>query len=293
MIKARLLGAVAVILFAMASAEAGTVVIDRTFSTPVPFPQFGLAFDPSSNTLFGIANAGLTGPIVEFDLDGNALRTITLLPQHNSIGVAVKPGQAIYYWQNTGRSLRTADYLSGVTVDTDIIEPFGLQTYVGSIAYDAVTASLILPIAGSNPPLGIFAGFDFVTPGTSTVASFVPFDFETEADIALIFGLVATGDSYYVLGQRSSSGGDHIVRIDRTTLHVLDAYDLGTPSQTYHGLALDPATGHFYTTRWETGAQEIHLVARETTIPEPASLLLLGAGAAVLLAGRRRRRPGR
>ena len=238
---------------------AGSVVVVDSFESPLPPPRFGLAFDSSTGTLWGIENLNRRPNIMNFDLSGNLIQGFVGEGNFNSTGIAVDPnGQHIYYWQNLNRHLQQARYPDGTFVGTTQL-PFGYQNAVDSIAYDPVLNRVVLAKRTApfvSPPT---PGFDFVIPGSGIDFS-VELDFKEVADLSFILGFALTQDSYWLLGPNDAGTHDQIVQIDRATGHLVDRFILpNSHGQTYRGLALDPSTGLFYANFSDEGIRALRL----------------------------------
>jgi hypothetical protein len=251
--------AVMLCVIAMLAADipgyAGIAEVVDSFESPLPHPRFGLDFDSSTGTLWGIENSFAPHNIMNFDLSGNLIQGFVGVTGGNSTGIAVDPnGQHIYYWQS--RFLQQASYPDGALLGTTQF-PNGYTVSVISIAYDPILNRVVL--AKRNPPtVGAPApGFDFVIPGAGVDFS-IELDFKKVADLGLILGFVLTQDSYWLLGPTASNTRDQIVRIDRATGQLVDRFILpNSHGQTYRGLALDPSTGLFYTNFSDEGIRVI------------------------------------
>jgi hypothetical protein len=263
--------AVVLCIVAMLTADipsyAGIAEVVESFESPLPFPQFGLAFDTNTRTLWGIENRGNnpTGRpnIMNFDLSGNLIQGFDGVAGFNSTGIAVDPnGQRIYYWQNLSRALHQASYPDGAFLGTTQF-PFGYQNSVQVIDYDPVLNRIVLAkteVVSPSVGIDIRPGFDFVIPGSGI-------DFSVELDLTevagltnAILGFALTQDSYWLLGPNSAGTRDQIVQIDRATGHLVDRFILpNSHGQTYRGLALDPSTGLFYTNFSNEGIRVIKL----------------------------------
>jgi hypothetical protein len=249
---------------------AGTVEVVSSFSSPLPFPRFGLDFDTSTGTLWGIENSKARPNIMSFDLSGNLIQGFIGEGDFNSTGIAVDPhGQRIYYWQNLGRNLQQAHYPDGAFLGTTQF-PFGYQNAVLFIDYDPVLNRVVMAksrVFSPSQGIDIRPGFDFVIPGAGVDFS-VELDVLGVSDLSLILGFELTQDSYWLLGPNSANAYDQIVQIDRTTGQLVDRFILpDSHSQTYRGLALDPSTGLFYANFSDEGVRALRLT------PGPAAVI--------------------
>jgi hypothetical protein len=207
---------------------AGTVEVIDSFPSPLPSPRFGLDFDTSTGTLWGIENLNRTPNIMNFDLSGNLVQGFVGVGDFNSTGIAVDPnGQHIYYWQNLDRNLHQASYPDGAFLGTTQF-PFGYQNAVTVIDYDPVLNRVVMAkteVVSPSQGIDIRPGFDFVIPGSGI-------DFSIELDIlgvsglSLILGFELTQDSYWLLGPNSAHTHDQIVQIDRATGRLVDRFIL-------------------------------------------------------------------
>jgi hypothetical protein len=235
-----------------------------SFPTPLPWPQFGLDFDTTTGTLWGIENSTATANIMNFTTNGTFISGFLTVPEGNNVGIAVNqapgPSKRVFYWQNLPRLIREA-LPNGQLVSTTQL-PFGFQNATYEIGFDSLSGRVVVPNA-SMVGTGFSPGFYFVVPALG-IDQFVPFDFDDVA--VLIEGLALTTDSYWVLGVSPVLGPsgrtDRIVQIDRTTnrlIRIFDLPDSNPTGQFYHGLAIDPATKLAYTNFWTTNASGIFI----------------------------------
>jgi hypothetical protein len=187
------------------------------------------------------------------------------VPGFNSTGIAVDPvGQYIYYWQNEGRNLQQARYPDGAFLGTATL-PFGYFPAVIVIDDDPVLNRVVLVrmrVFSPSQGLDIKRGFDFVIPGSGVIDFSVELGFLAIGDSSVVLGFDLTQDSYWLLGPRANQAYDQIIQIDRTTGQLVDRFilpDSGPLTQLYHGLALDPSTGLFYTNFFNEGVRALKL----------------------------------
>jgi hypothetical protein len=259
--RARQLCAAAMLTLSTSS-YAGSVAIVDSFSSPLPYPRFGLDFDVSTGTLWGIDNLNQLPNIMNFDLSGNLIQGFTGVGGFNSLGIAVDPAdRRIYYWQNLGRNLQRANYPDGTFLGTTQF-PFGYQNAVMVIDYDPVLNRVVMAkraVFSPSQGIDIKPGFDFVIPGSGVEFS-IELDISGVAELSLILGFELTGDSYWLLGPHNSQPYDQIVQIDRATGQLVDRFILpDSQGQTYRGLALDPSTGLFYSNFSDEGVRVLEL----------------------------------
>jgi DNA-binding beta-propeller fold protein YncE len=256
---------------------AGTVDVVGSFSSPLTHPRFGLDFDTSTGTLWGIDNLRSSPNIMNFDLSGNRIQSFTGESSFNSTGITVDPdGQRIYYWQNLGRYLHQTSYPNGAFLGTTGF-PLGYQSAVSVIDYDSDLDRIVMAktrVFSPSQGIDIRPGFDYVIPGSGVDFS-VELDVFRVGDLSHILGFVMTQDNYWLLGPNSLLKHDQIVEIDRTTGQLVDRFILpDSIGQIYRGLAYDPSTGLFYANFSDQGVRVLEL----TPVPVPSAVWLFGSG---------------
>lgn len=233
------------LLLCAATSQAGVATVVGSLPSPLPTPRFDLAFDSTTDTLWGIDNASATANVMNFTLEGTFVSGFLTVPEWNNLGLAVNQlsgaSKRIYYWQNHARTIREVDE-SGAPVDSTLL-PFGYQNVVYAIGFDPAEGRIIAP-HGSLESVEIEAGFAHIEPGVG-IESTELFDFGAELDMPLLLGFELSADSYWVLGPKGVA--TEIAQIDRASLTVIDRFVLPESTvQSYWGLARDPETGIFY-----------------------------------------------
>ena len=83
---------------------AGQVVVVGSIPSPLPAPRFGLAFDTTARTLWGINNPTESSDVMNFDLQGNLLSGFKTVPEFNNEGIAVNQESGAADAYSTGRT---------------------------------------------------------------------------------------------------------------------------------------------------------------------------------------------
>ena len=260
--------------------RAGVATIVGSLPSPLPTPRFDLAFDSTTDTLWGIENATASANVMNFTLAGSFVSGFLTESNWNNMGIAVNQlagaSKRIYYWQNIARTITEVEENGTLLGSTSL--PFGYQSVIRAIGFDPAEGRIIAP-HGALESQAIEAGFSHIEPGVG-IESTELFDFDAQLRMSMFLGFELSADSYWVLGPTAFV--DEIVQIDRATLTVVDNFVLpGSSGQTYRGLARDPDTGIFYT---NFNDEEI----RALTLPEPGAAAGVLALATLALRARRR-----
>lgn len=251
------------LLLCAGDGRAGVATVVGSLPSPLPAPRFDLAFDSTTETLWGIENATASSNVMNFTLAGTFVSGFLTEPYWNSVGIAVNQlagaSKRIYYWKNLTRKVYEVD-ANGTLLDATEL-PFGHQVLIDAIGFDPGTGRVVAP-HGALESQAIEAGFSHVEPGVG-IESTELFDFARRVGMTLFLGFEVSAESYWILGPTSFV--DEIVQIDRATLTVVDRFVLpGSSGQTYRGLARDPETGIFYSNFEDEGI-------RALTLPEPGA----------------------
>ena len=86
----------AAVIAAPPATYSGEAIFRGAFASPLPAPAFGLDFDVSTRTLWGISNVSAQGEIRHFDLSGHLIGGFTGQGDWNSVGIAVDPRDPVF-----------------------------------------------------------------------------------------------------------------------------------------------------------------------------------------------------
>ena len=261
--------------------RAGVATIVGSLPSPLPTPRFDLAFDSTTDTLWGIENATASANVMNFTLAGSFVSGFLTESNWNNMGIAVNQlagaSKRVYYWQNIARTITEVDESGTLLGSTSL--PFGYQNVIRAIGFDPAEgrdhrAARRPRVPGDRSGLQPHRARRSASsrPNSSTSTA--------QLRMSMFLGFELSADSYWVLGPTAFV--DEIVQIDRATLTVVDNFVLpGSSGQTYRGLARDPDTGIFYS---NFNDEEI----RALTLPEPGAAAGVLALATLALRARRR-----